>query len=144
MQLRYFDTSVILSLLFSDKNAERALELWEGDFARVSSTLLRAECYVNFHKYLLMLPEKARNEWKKAGAKWLSQIFGQFYLHEIDGSILELIASNSDYGRCRTLDAIHLASASIFAHQADAFAIATFDVRMKEMAKQLGFSVIGN
>ncbi|NMC63653.1 MAG: type II toxin-antitoxin system VapC family toxin [SAR324 cluster bacterium] len=142
MDLRYFDTSVILSMLFSDQNAERALELWDGNFARVSSSLLSLECYVNFHKFTSLVPEKLRSGWRRSGSDWLKKVLSQFYLHEIDEEIRSKIATSEVYGRCRTLDAIHLATAGTFARETDDFSIATFDSRMKAAAEGMGFKVV--
>lgn len=142
MNVRYFDTSIILSLLFSDDNANRALELWQGDFARASSSLLRLECWVNFHKHVARVPKEMSNEWRKTGTKWLEGIFPQFYFYEIDETVSSEVAANSLYGKCRTLDAIHLASASILAREADQFSIATFDIRMQQTAEELRLIVV--
>lgn len=142
MEVRYFDTSVILSLLFSDSNSERALELWEGNFARVSSRLLQIECWVNVHKYAALIPDKLRAQWKKNAGGWLQQIFSQFYFYEIDASITSEIAANPLYGQCRTLDAVHIASAGIFSRESDAFSLVTFDRRMQEAAAKAALKVI--
>jgi predicted nucleic acid-binding protein len=142
-KVRYFDSSVVLSMLLNDSHAEKALHLWEESAYRVSSRLMLFENVTVIHRVALKLPANARQKWASQSAAWLEHISAQLYLHEIDAEVLDQCKAVSLLGSCRTLDAIHLATARIFSRAAADFSLASFDRRMLSAAAQAGMSCAG-
>jgi uncharacterized protein with PIN domain len=88
-KVRYFDSSVVLSMLLNDSHAEKALHLWEESAYRVSSRLMLFENVTVIHRVALKLPANARQKWASQSAAWLEHISAQLYLHEIDAEVLD-------------------------------------------------------
>ena len=142
MEIHYFDTSVILSLLLHDKNSERALSFWNNSPMRASSKLLLFECATVINRECARLPELLQKKWKKDAAAWLSRASSSMALYEVNDDVLSVVSEETRFNRARTLDAIHLATALVF-KKAIPTTIVTFDTRMREVAEILGFSVLG-
>ena len=141
MQVHYFDSSVILSMLLNDSRATEALNLWQKSAEKVSSKLLVFECETLIHRCAGRMPENLASKWAKDARKWLGTCVEQLRLHEIDDSVLAALRENQGFGKCRTLDAIHLATAKIFSNYAEQLSLVTFDTRMGAAAKELGIIV---
>lgn len=142
MNLRYYDTSVVLCLLMHDKHAKEALSLWEGEHARVSSKLLHFECMTVIARHSAHLPKSISKRWKAEASSWLMKTTASMILHEINDSILRTISEELHDADIRTLDAIHLATAAIFAKEAP-LQLVTFDARMKRAASFFNIPTLG-
>ena len=142
METRYFDSSVLLSMLFSDGHAARALDLWSYECHRVTSRLALLECTTVVHRYVEKLPLNLRSKERRQAFAWLDQISQHLIIHEIDRTVTEVVAEEEMFGKCRTLDAIHLATAKLFQQHSTTFSLATFDQRMEAIGVQMGFQVL--
>ena len=132
----YFDSSVLLSLLLGDPSSREARELWLKEEERVSSVLFEVEC-------LNVLRRIAKQEfdpkWLAAKEKILSGFLEEISLQNIDGQILEIIRREMRLSDCRSLDAIHIATALFFKSASpQPLAFHTFDNRMQKLAAELG------
>lgn len=128
-------------MLFSDARVERALQLWSEETLRVSSRLTALECATVIHRYAQKLPAVVREKEVKKCFDWLSGVLGRLVIYEIDREVGNLIKAESKFGKCRTLDAIHLATATIFAANSAELKVATFDDRMRVVAVDCGLQV---
>lgn len=135
----YFDASVVVSLLKRNSGSARAASLWLAEPQRVSSTLLAVEC-------LTAIRRSGETGWPAArdSEPRLELILGDVTLKQVDEDVLEIVRRTPALARCRSLDVVHLATALHFADRTDEpFALATFDVRMAEVAAAVGLTVTG-
>jgi predicted nucleic acid-binding protein len=123
----YLDTSVALAhLLAEDRSPPEAL--WGETL--VSSRLLAFEVRTRLH---------ARGLEASHGAA-ARQLVGRVALLEMIPEVLERAALPFP-SPVRTLDALHLASIHFLAEQGQSPRLATYDRRMAEAAKALGFEI---
>lgn len=126
MRTVYLDASAAAKLIIDETETD-ALRAWLGDRPLlVSSALLRAELIRAVRRRQPSLAPRARELVLRVG------------LREVDAGVLES-AAMLDPLTLRTLDAIHLATALGLLEVLDA--LATYDLRMIEGAKQLGLPV---
>jgi predicted nucleic acid-binding protein len=141
--MSYFDSSVVLAILLDESRKWEAYEYWQNSQIRVSSILLRIETNVSLRR-IYEHNKKALNE------KWLlgkTQILDE-YLNEINyliiGTKIEReIYLRKELSKCRTLDAIHIATAIKFReinNDGDVW-IYTFDKTMHELAEHYKFKL---
>ena len=134
----YFDTSVIASMLLCDSNADKSLALWSQCQYPVSSQLLVFETTTVIQRVAQKLPRSSQEKWIKESFSWLERISAQMALHEINSQVLDHIRKQPQLGSCRSLDAIHIATAQIFHRESSAFILHSFDKRMLDIASLLG------
>lgn len=136
----YFDSSVLLSLILGDVHAQRAQALWHEELERVSSILLPLECST-------VLRRVPGLDWSPAAREraheQVATATRELALKPVDEDIANLIRSTEALSQCRTLDAIHVATALFFRSGAAELRICTFDTRMADVASRLGFQVVG-
>lgn len=139
----YFDSSAVLSFLLQQKEGVEAAKIWMDHDARVSSLLLKAECHINLHRNAGSLPKSAAKEWLQDRLVVLSGCLTEVNLKDVDASILEIINHELGLMECRTLDAIHLATALFFREKGDEdFVLVTLDTRMRQTAAKLKIKVL--
>ena len=123
----YLDTSVALAHLFAeDRRPQPAL--W--DQVLVSSRLLQLELWVRIHAKGL---GRVHGD---AARQLLARVSLVEMLPSVLGRLLEPFPTS-----VRTLDAIHLASADYLRSDNLEIEIATYDERLENAARQLGFGV---
>ena len=123
----YLDTSVALAHLFAeDRRPQPAL--W--DQVLVSSRLLQLELWVRINAKGL------GREHGDAARQLLARVSLVELLPSVLGRVLEPFPTSP-----RTLDAIHLASADYLRTCGSEIEIATYDGRLEDAARQLGFSM---
>jgi predicted nucleic acid-binding protein len=123
----YLDTSVALTHLLAEDRAPPA-ELWARDL--VSSRLLQYELWTRLHARRLHAThdEAAR------------QLVGRVLLVELAPAVLER-ALDPFPTPVRTLDALHLATMVFLRERGQAVSLATYDDRMTNAARKLGFEL---
>lgn len=138
----YFDSSVVLSLVLGDQNAETAYELWNGELERVGSILIDIECTTVLRRLAAGGLSQAK---RKEAELRLEQALSEIVLKSVDDDIVAWVRATTMLSGCRSLDATHLATALFFREGAQdgELAVCTFDGRMSEVASRLGFSVLG-
>lgn len=140
MNLSYLDSSVLLSLIFKDSNQNLAKKIFTTH-QWVSSKLLSFECT----NVLIRESVSKKNGDKLLGSslKVLSKLIEGINIIPIDDNVLGKLASDRRISKGRTLDSIHIASALLIQDNYEGkLKIATFDKRLAELAKELGFEVI--
>ena len=139
--ISYFDSSVILAIILDEERQGQALSLWQNAREKTSSILLRIETLVSLRR-------NYANNKNNLGPNWLSDKNSLLnrYLDEVDclnesNEVEKVIIRNNDLCKCRSLDAIHIATALIIKSNVigDNINFYTFDTNMHEIAMNFGF-----
>lgn len=145
MPVTYFDSSAVLSFLLQQPEGAGTSRLWLGNESRVSSILLKAECMVNLRRNAARLKKGASKEWLAERVAALGLCMGEVTLVDVDESILSVIDREDGLAECRTLNAIHVATAiAVRERVGDDFAIVSLDERMRQTAKKFKIKVFPN
>ncbi len=137
----YFDSSVLLSVLLQQPRAGQGAALWQRHRRRVSSVLMEAESRTVLRRAARagVLTSSLRE-----AEQDLDSALRQIAMHAVDRAVLDALARLPELGACRTLDALHLATAATLRdHIGHHLLIVTFDLEMAEVARNLGFAVAG-
>lgn len=139
----YIDSSVILSILFQEKNLDNSKEIWKSSETRVSSILLEAECRISIKRTYFHNKKKLTSSWKDKKLKELESLLEEINFKNIDSATLEIVAKEDILSGCRTLDALHLATAIEFQNEfGEDLHIFSYDKEFKKVAHELGFQVL--
>lgn len=134
-----FDSSVVVALLSDEPNSDRAFGLWQAARRRVGSILLAVECEVAVRRIAAARPALAADATSR-----LAEVFDEVLLKNVDEDVLQVVRRTPALGRCRSLDAVHVATALHFAELSDEpTTLVTFDARMAEVASAVGLKVAG-
>jgi predicted nucleic acid-binding protein len=143
MQAAYFDSSALLCVLLQEAKAEVAATLWNQFTRRVSSILLNAECWIGMRRHFSrsgVSPEKA---WLEERADFLSGALATVQIAPVDGRILEILRERAELADCKTLDALHIATALHFSAKSDeGLVVVSLDERMRQTARKLKLEVL--
>ena len=134
----YFDSSVLLSLLLGDAKARWAEDLWASELERVSSLLLELECITVLRRVSMTGRDDVQ---RKETETRLAAALEEVTLKPVDEDIAAQVRASPTLAGCRTLDAVHLATALYFRTGEPDLRVYTFDARMAEIALRLNFSV---
>lgn len=140
----YIDASVVIAILRGEASAPVAEALWSAADSRVSSLLLRAECVTVLRRAASLVPGPQRAAWRVAARARLNGMLEAVMLKTFDDSVLHVLESEERLGACRTLDAIHLATALLLREHCDDPAdlvVCTFDERMASASRTVGLTV---
>jgi predicted nucleic acid-binding protein len=142
MTVRYFDSSAVLSGLLEEKDHPAVHELWNGADERLSSSLLKIECVIATRRAALPRGFATDDKWARDTLDVLFRFLDALNLKPVDGAIEEIIHLTPALAGCRTLDAIHVATALHFKpYVKGSLEIVTLDRRMKQLAVKMGFQV---
>ena len=143
MPVAYFDSSAVLSFLLQQPEGADTSKLWIDHESRVSSILLKAECLVNLRRNAARLTRGAAKDWLAERTAGFTQCMGEVTLVDVDESILSVIDREDGLSDCRTLDAIHAATAIAIRERAgEDFIIVSLDDRMRQVARKLKIKVL--
>lgn len=139
----YFDSSVIVSHLIPDSLRFKVAELWNAHSERTASILVHAEC-LNVLRRLPKQPGKnVPLSWVNERLGQMEEMMKQIEFIPIDDTVINALRNEPLTSECRSLDALHLASALIFKkHAPPGFAFCTLDASLSLVAKKLGFVVL--
>ena len=121
----YVHASFLLSIVLGEVGAEMYAEIWDTCVERYSSLLLWAECAVTLRRLGVYKEREA----------FARQMLDGVNLVAFSRSVVDRIEHESGLAQCRTLDAIHLASALELGERAGDFVVACLDNRMREAAE---------
>src|SRR5271157_3097952 len=117
-------------------------ELWDGASEKLSSNLLRFECVIGIRRAALLQGLAPGDMWARERLDLLSGFLDALNFKAMDGSIEEVIRLTPALADCRTLDAIHVATALHFKPYVEGpLEIVTLDKRLRHLAVKLGFKV---
>jgi uncharacterized protein len=128
----YVDSSAIIKRYIDERDSDVAIELMARDPVLVTSRLTEVEVRRNLTR---LLDGPALIDSRRT----FNADLDAFALISIDATVCSEAARISEETRCRSLDAIHLASAQ----RAGRATLLTFDIRQADAARALGLQVIG-
>ena len=138
----YYDSSIILSVILEEKGDFDPALIWDDVTIRLSSNLLKVECIVGIRKAGFLQNLSAEDEWVTHRVDLLEQYFNGIHFKMMDSSIEDMIRKNAKLAGCRSLDAIHLATALYFqTHLEEELQIASLDKRLRKVAAGFGFKL---
>jgi predicted nucleic acid-binding protein len=136
--LSYFDSSVILSILFNEQRQNEAYSLWKNADIKVSSLLILIETTVSLRR--AYKGSNYDDRWYNKKSSELSEYLQSISYMVIDNKIAERIESNREIAGCRSLDAIHIATALEYREiTGENLNLYTFDDSMHGLAKYYQF-----
>ena len=143
--IAYFDSSVLLTILLNQERYEDARSLWENSDFCLSSFLLRIETNISLRRTHKISEHKDDESWLSQKINNLNKILNDIHCKPIDSSIEQIIIKNKYLENCKSLDAIHLATALYFNKKSreNNVVLCSFDNKMLTVAKELGFETKG-
>jgi len=144
--LYYFDSSVLLAILLDEKRKEAAIELWKSATIRLSSILLKLETITVIRRTYEHNRSKLEPAWLTNKLNELNEYLQEVNFRIIDEEIERTLLLKKDVSKCRTLDAIHIATAIGFSELIpdSPFFIYTFDAEMAKVARIFRFRINEN
>jgi predicted nucleic acid-binding protein len=144
MPVAYFDSSVLMAILLQDEaQSVIAAGLWDQHSKRVSSILLQAECWTGMRRHFARNKANALPAWTKERADFLVEALASVQIWPVDARILEGLQERSELSDCRTLDALHLATALFFLSKSDeGLVVVSLDQRMRQTGQKLKLEVL--
>lgn len=138
----YFDSSLILSALFEEREDLDYDSLWRQDI-RLSSNILKIEGIIGIRRAGQIQKLQPEDPWVQQRIIVFEQYVTSMNLKYLDQDIEQAIQDEPRYAGCRTLDAIHLATAGYFQKKLNQTVwICTLDLRMRTVAQGLGFKLL--
>ena len=136
----YYDTSFLLGAVLGQHQEIDYDAHWNMAEERVTSHLTRIEAFVAMRRLQKSVPSLAK---ENNALELIATYLNAMHCKYIDDSIEEIIQNTEQLADCRTLDAVHLATALYFqARLPGSLAICSLDRRMRSTATKLGFSSI--
>lgn len=143
MNTVYFDSSALLSVVLKAARAAELSLLWEKAESKVSSILLEAECWIGLRRHWMREGVTPDAGWMSERSDFLSGVLTELDVKQIDGNIISMIRKEPVLAECRTLDAIHLATALLFKSKSDeGFRLVSLDQKMRQIAMKLNLDVL--
>jgi predicted nucleic acid-binding protein len=141
--LYYFDSSILLAILLDEKRKEEALGLWNEATVRVSSILLKLETITVLRRTYEQNKMKLESSWITKKSNELNEYLQEVNFRIIDEDIEKIIILRKEIAKCKTLDAIHIATALDFSRliPSSELNLYTFDRNMADLAKILKFKI---
>ena len=113
MIFSYFDSSVLLAILLEEERQKEAFEYWQNSF-RVSSILLKIETMIGLRKTYERNKHFLENDWLNKKTKILDEYLNEVNYMIINDKVEREIYLRKELAMCRSLDAIHIATALLF------------------------------
>ena len=141
MLISYFDSSLLLSILLNEQRAKEAFVIWKNSQIRISSILLKFETNIALRRHYEQLKNRVDNDWLEAKLLELNNFFSELFFADIDDSFENSVSVYyKNLFKCKSLDAIHLATALSARNNPNnkSICVCSFDKNMLAIAKQLG------
>jgi predicted nucleic acid-binding protein len=140
MTLSYFDSSVLLAIVLDEERQEEAYEYWQSSI-RVSSILLKVETIIALRRIYENNKNKLKTEWLNQKTKLLDDFLNEVNYRVLGNKIEREIHTRKELAQCRSLDAIHIATALLFRemNNNNETNLYTFDKTMHFLAKRYKF-----
>ena len=141
MLISYFDSSLLLSILLNEQRAKEASAIWKNSQIRISSILLKFETNIALRRHYEQLKNRVDSDWLEAKLLELNNFFNELFFADIDDSFENSVSVYyKNLFKCKSLDAIHLATALNARKNPNnkSIRICSFDKNMLAIAKLLG------
>jgi len=142
MVLAYFDSSLLLSFLLREYKAEEARDIWQRYDVKISSSLLKIETNVVLRR---SLKQNNPNDFSLEDRLFeLDKFLKDIFYRRIDDVFKEPYANYASIANCKSLDAIHIATALDIRDSSNCEVhICSFDKNIISLARQFGFICVG-
>jgi uncharacterized protein len=130
---RYVDSSALLKRYIDEHDSDVAVRLMGDDPVLVTSRLTEVEVRRSLTRLL-------DGSDLQASRRQVAVDLDAFALVSLDATVCNEAARIAEQTRCRSLDALHLASAL---RAGPSTTVLTFDVRQAQVARALGLAVVG-
>jgi predicted nucleic acid-binding protein len=139
--LVYFDTSAVMAILQKEPGYKKVMKLWDDCERPCSSILLNVEAVASVRRNLLAGMAHTHAILVTRMSE-LRRMLDAMALFPVEGEIAGIVEKEAALSRCRSLDAIHLATALYVQREmGESVVMCTLDVRMREAAEALRFEV---
>ena len=141
--LYYFDSSILLAILLDEKRKDIAFDLWNDATIKVSSILLKLETITVLRRTFEHNKTRLESSWITRKINVLNEYLKEVNFRIIDEDIENIIVLRKEIAKCKTLDAIHIATALEFSSliPTSDFYLYTFDKNMSDLAKSFKFKI---
>ncbi|MDR3247737.1 MAG: PIN domain-containing protein [Treponema sp.] len=141
MILSYFDSSIVLAILMEESKKVEAYEYWKKSQLRVSSILLRIETIISLRRTYEHNKSILDENWLLEKAKILDEYLNEVNYRVVSKTIEREIYLRKELSKCRSLDAIHIATALKFReiNDEDDIYLYSFDKTMNDLARHYKF-----
>jgi predicted nucleic acid-binding protein len=138
----YYDSSFLLSGLLQQSGAENLVPYWDEEENRLSSHLLEAECVTVLRRAAELQETDQIEIFQSTRFALLDEYLASVTLKPVDDEVISCLRQEPRLAGCRTLDAIHLATALLYqAHCEEPITVITLDDKMKQLATHLDFRI---
>ena len=139
----YIDSSFLLSIIFEEEGSKISIDIWKSHEYRVSSILLESECLVTLRRFYNNNKHKLGENWFFLKEKALNDLLEEVNIRIVDENITKYLRIEEGLASCRTLDAIHLATALEFKNNSSTgIKICTYDINMRKTAQKMNLPVL--
>lgn len=138
----FVDSSFLLSILFEEEGSDECYNIWNSSKIKLGSILVSIESLNSIRRAFLNLKQKSSILEMKEKEKFCELLVSEISQRHIDQTIYEIIKSKKEISGCRSLDAIHIATALDFKKNSlSEIYICSMDKRLRDVAKKVGFQV---
>jgi hypothetical protein len=139
----YYDSSILLAAILEQGPLDLIPSLWEPTEIRLSSVLSKIECMIGVRRAGMLQKLAPDGPWCTERVRLLDSYLDELECKRIDEDIHDIIRKTPSLANCRSLDAIHVATALYFEpHLDEEIQIVTLDGRMRQTAIDAGFAVL--
>lgn len=139
--LAYFETSVLLSILFEEPLKGAAILQWKKYPDKITSNITEVECYNNLYKAKRGSANPEKEYWLIEKKAELAALLDELKFKVLDTDVTQLIKTNEHLAENRTLDAIHVGTAYFLTlNTKEPIVMVSFDKEINKSWLKLGFS----
>ncbi|GBU24887.1 hypothetical protein R83H12_01522 [Fibrobacteria bacterium R8-3-H12] len=140
----YFDSSLLLTILLDEAKQKEAYNIWLSEEDKFSSVLLRIETDISIKRYYKQNKHILHSDWLASKKIQLNKFLNEIHYKPIDETFAYYMAQYDVFAGCKSLDAIHIATAAHFKYNSrgETFLFCSFDKNMLKIAKELGFETV--
>lgn len=139
----YIDSSFLLNIIYSEKNFEKYLEIFNSHEKKFSSILLEIESYRSINVFFNSNKKFLSKTWLIESENILNEFVEQVNLKNVDFDIQSEIKKNKSILELKSLDATHLATAFHFRKMiSENLIICTLDEKFRTVSKKYEFNVL--
>jgi len=137
----YFDSSLFLAILLDENRQDEAVYIWKNYPVKISSILLKIETNISLLKFYKQNEYKFGINWFNEKKELRKNLLNEVFLSDITEYFADTMEQNDILARCKSLDAIHIATALDISekYNENEICICSFDKNMLKVAKELGF-----
>ena len=137
--IAYAESSAVLTWLLGERDEKKVRQLLNAAERVVSSTLTAVECARALSRGVVT--ERVSEKDELAALQLLDRVARSWVTLELTGRVLDRARSRFPHEPVRTLDALHLATASVFREAHETLTMLSLDDRVRQNAASMGFEV---